>query len=216
MLSTQVLNTIARVLNTSEGDVVKALEGFEKVNDIIESKIRGRWMPGALSPDKRPILYAIIRLLKPMHAVETGVGAGVSTTVILGALNANNHGHLYSIEISPTYYDEESNEYPVGFIVPEEFKGRWTLMLGSSRDLLERILNELGEIQFFLHDSDHSYDNVLFELKTVWRYMRRGVILVDNYRFSGAAKVFASSVNAPLIELSRHAGGLALIPVNKS
>ncbi len=202
-----MVNTLSSAFRLNNNTVINALSGYSNIDKVLRARLRGRRLWGALSPEKRPILYTIIKLLKPKIAMETGVGAGVSSAVILSTLNELNDGLLYSIEIS-NYYDEN---YPVGFIVPEELKGRWRLLIGSSRELLEKTLMQLGDVQFFLHDSDHSYDNVLFELRMVWRFMKHGIILIDNYRFSNAAVQFAKEVNAPLIGLSSEAGGLAMI-----
>ena len=203
-----VVDALLSVFKLDRNTVINTLSEYSNTDAMLRTRLRGRRLWGALSPEKRPILYAIVKLLKPKVAMETGVGAGVSSTVILSALNELNDGLLYSIEIS-NYYDKA---YPVGFIVPEELRVRWRLLIGSSRELLEKTLMQLGDVQFFLHDSDHSYDNVLFELKTVWRFMKHGIILIDNYRFSNAAVRFAKEVNAPLIGLSNEAGGLAMIP----
>ncbi|ABW02176.1 class I SAM-dependent methyltransferase [Caldivirga maquilingensis] len=208
MMRESIVNALSRVFKIDRSAVISALSGYSNVDNVLRARLRGRRLWGALSPEKRPILYVIIKLLKPKIAVETGVGAGVSSTVILSALNEINDGLLYSIEIN-RYYDEVN---PVGFIVPEELKAKWILLIGSSRELLEKTLTQLGDVQFFLHDSDHSYDNVLFELNEAWSHMRHGIILIDNYRFSNAAVQFARRVNAPLIELSGEAGGLAMIP----
>ena len=207
MIREGVVNALLSVFKISRDELLNILSGYSNVDNVLRARLRGRRLWGALSPEKRPILYAVIKLLKPKIALETGVGAGVSSAVILSALNELNDGLLYSIEVS-RYYDDV---HPVGFIVPEELKGRWRLLIGDSRDLLEGVLTQLGDVQFFLHDSDHSYDHVLFELRTVWRFMRRGVILIDNYRFSNAALHFAREVNAPLMGLSDEAGGLAMI-----
>ncbi|MGC8571349.1 MAG: class I SAM-dependent methyltransferase [Caldivirga sp.] len=207
MLNEKAMNALLSVFKINSSTLIDAISGYSHVDELLRMRLRGKRLWGALSPEKRPILYVLIKLLKPKIAVETGVGAGVSTTVILSALNELNDGFLYSIEVS-RYYDENK---PVGFIIPEELKGRWVLLIGSSRELLEKTLTRLGSLQFFLHDSDHSYSNVLFELETVWRFMERGVILIDNYRFSNAAVLFAKKVKVPLLELSSEAGGLAMM-----
>jgi predicted O-methyltransferase YrrM len=52
-----------------------------------------------VSPLEGPIIYTIIRCLKPRIVIETGVANGASSTFILSALEKNNLGKLYSIDL---------------------------------------------------------------------------------------------------------------------
>ncbi|MCI4368386.1 MAG: class I SAM-dependent methyltransferase, partial [Thermoplasmata archaeon] len=47
-------------------------------------------------------LYAIVRLIRPAHVIETGVSSGVSSMHLLLGLNANRRGQLHSIDL-PTH-----------------------------------------------------------------------------------------------------------------
>jgi hypothetical protein len=60
---------------------------------------------------KGPLLYVLIRALKPKIVLETGVASGVSTLFMLQALNHNTHGTLYSIDLPNVV---EASEIPVG------------------------------------------------------------------------------------------------------
>ena len=44
--------------------------------------------------------YSLIRIAKPRLVVETGVAAGISSTLILSALSKNNYGTLSSFDIT--------------------------------------------------------------------------------------------------------------------
>ena len=121
--------------------------------------------------------YVLIMLLKPELVVETGVGAGVSSWTILRAMDQNGVGKLISIDL-PTPNTELLPE--VGYLVPRELRHRWDLRTGPSRKLLPRVLNELGQIDIFLHDSRHSYSNQLREYRTAWPFIRDGGMLVSD------------------------------------
>jgi len=116
-------------------------------------------------------LYVIVRLIKPDIMIETGVGAGISSTYILRAMELNGKGRLYSIDLP----DETGLS---GWAVPDELRSYWDLRLGSSMDLLPALLKETGPIDIFLHDSDHSYKNMMFEFRTIWPYLKNNSIFL--------------------------------------
>ena len=79
-------------------------------------------------------------------------------------------------------------------------KNRWKLFVGASRSLLPRVLPGLG-VDLFLHDSDHSYDNMLFEFECVWPFIRPGGVLASDDAIGHDALLdFCDSVGcAPII-----------------
>lgn len=129
-----------------------------------------------------PELYVLVRATKPGVIVETGVASGVSSAHILRALAANGTGTLYSIDLPNV---QEGSELPegrsCGWIVPEAVRDRWQLQLGDSRELLPKLLERLGRVDFFFHDSDHSYESMRFELeRAVPRLIDGGVLVSDD------------------------------------
>jgi len=120
------------------------------------------------------VLYAIFRRQKPDIVVETGVANGVSSSHILCALEQNKHGQLYSIDL-PWWQENQS-----GWIIPDYLRHRWHLILGSSSEKLAQLLNKVAEIDTFLHDSGHSYQNMLWEFQTAWTYLKAGGLLLSH------------------------------------
>jgi len=117
------------------------------------------------------ILYVMVRLINPDIVIETGVGAGISSTYTLKAMALNGKGMLYSIDLP----DETGLS---GWAIPNELKSRWRLYHGSSVDLLPAVLNDTGPIDIFLHDSDHSYEHMMFEFRTIWPYLKNNSIFL--------------------------------------
>lgn len=117
------------------------------------------------------LLYTCVRLVKPKLIVETGVGSGFSTALMLKALEKNNLGMLYSIDF---YKDNES----CGWIIPNSLKNRWKLINGLSALHLNPLLNQLRQIDIFVHDSEHSYKNMISEFRTVWPHLKKGGIFM--------------------------------------
>jgi predicted O-methyltransferase YrrM len=126
------------------------------------------------------LLYVIVRKLCPDKVVETGVSAGVSSAYILQALEDNQNGYLYSIDLPNTAIIEAQKVERSGFVIPEYLHNRWTLWLGSSQELLRTLLKEVGHIDMFLHDSEHSYNNMQWEYETAWMSMNDGGLIMSH------------------------------------
>jgi len=169
-------------------------------------------------------LYTLVRILRPKVVVETGVAAGVSSAFILKALNDNNKGILYSIDLpNYNYFDYlskpeivhvkdqlEGELIPIsnlpkegsGFVIPEDLKDRWVLKIGKSKDLLSNLLKEIGYVDIFLHDSEHSYGNMMFEFFTSWKYLTEGgLILGHDINWNNSFKDFSKEVNRKIVNL---------------
>src|SRR5205085_9625877 len=94
-------------------------------SSIAGSTIRGNpYTPGAMLSRQAGILYALIRARRPSVIIETGVCNGVSSAVILTALERNQHGHLYSIDLPEFANAEGTNqqfwEGKGGAVVPKD------------------------------------------------------------------------------------------------
>jgi len=148
--------------------------------DKIESKLGGINYGQMVSPE---MIYVLVRKLCPQIVVETGVSAGVSSAYILQALEDNQYGKLYSIDY-PNYAITEANEIPIdkqsGFVIPDNLKHRWELQIGKSQELLSPLLERLGGVDIFLHDSEHSYQNMVHEYKIAWQYIKKGGLLLSH------------------------------------
>jgi hypothetical protein len=157
-----------------------------KIEEANRKKVEG-WIPLPLLE----ILYASVRLAQPRIVVETGVGPGSSSLFILKALHDNGCGKLYSIDLP----DFDRNYYPSigkrggihvfedgvsGWLVPDDLRDNWELLLADARSELPKLLSRLGEIDFFLHDSLHTYDHMMFEYNLAWEHLRNNGILASD------------------------------------
>jgi predicted O-methyltransferase YrrM len=118
------------------------------------------------------VLYIICRKQKPEIVVETGVASGVSSSYVLGALEQNKQGQLYSIDL-PGCQEDHS-----GWLIPDYLRHRWHLIMGKSSEKLAPFLKKVSRIDIFLHDSDHSYQNMLREFQTAWTSLKDGGLLL--------------------------------------
>ena len=122
--------------------------------------------------------YLICRILEPQVVVEAGVAYGVSSAFILRALEENGSGALHSIDLPPL-----RREYGRfwGMAVDETLRPRWSLHRGSSKRVLPGLLEEVGTVDLFLHDSLHTTRNMRREFEIVWPGLTMGgVILADD------------------------------------
>ena len=135
------------------------------------------------------LLYLVVRALRPRVVVETGVASGRSSAFILRALEDNAMGQLHSIDI-PRYLGDEIpyKEFDAylppgkesGWVIPKVLRHRWTLHLGRSRQILPGLLATLPPLDLFLHDSEHTYDNMLWEYETAWPHLTSGDVLLSH------------------------------------
>lgn len=158
------------------------------------------------------LAWHLTRRLAPEYVVETGVARGLTTRVILEALERNGHGTLWSIDLPPLVNRELSAETAAA--VPPALRHRWKLLLGSSRRRLPSLISQLPRVDLFVHDSMHTTRNVSFELDQAWKALRRGgAILVDDVERNRATAEFLQSHTDALGVICKAADERALIGV---
>ena len=144
-------------------------------------------------------LYCLARITRPRLIVETGVAHGKSSAFLLLALEHNGCGEMISIDLPPDGNLADGSktamyDWPVGWLVPERLRSRWTFHPGDSLELLPKVLADAGERglapDFFLHDSLHTFGHTMAELELVHAAAASGglSVCVDNIDMgSGAA-----------------------------
>lgn len=150
-------------------------------------------------------VYVLFRALQPQYVVETGVRYGVCTSLMLGAMEQNaahgggsRHDEAQAdgtlVSCDPMYAGSQEARTKI-----EECLGmtsawcpwdRWRFMAGRSNDrfndhtLLEEML---AHVDVFVHDSDHSFDNMTWELEVALRNLRPDSIIVcDDWDWADA------------------------------
>ena len=178
---------------------------------------------GAIGYAEGVYLYAVLREVRPRVAVETGVANGFSTAFSLLALQANEDGHLHSVDLprevgrdyEPGTFHEGEGRAGIppgsepGWLIPRELKERWTLILGRTQEELPPLLERLGTIDSFMHDSEHSFDCMWFEFNAAWPRLRPGgLLLSDDVNSTEAFARFAVQEDRKPVRLAR---GMALL-----
>ena len=147
----------------------------------------------SINSDSRKFLYHLCRILKPKNVIETGVAYGISSSYILQALKDNEFGKLYSID---SIFRPWQTEEMIGSIIPKKLKSKWELIIGKSTEKLESISNEVNDLDIFIHDSSHTYENMMFEFNMIIKKIKKnGVIISDDIIDNDAFYDFTSANN---------------------
>jgi len=142
----------------------------------------------------RCMLYILTRTVRPGIFIETGVHNGLGSSFTLLAMKRNGTGMLHSIDLPPVeeaMLDQGNRRMPEGrpsgWIIPEYLRSHHRLYMAPAQTQLPKLLAECGEIDIFLHDSDHTYQHMVFEMGLSWDYIRPGGLLVcDNIEANDA------------------------------
>ena len=182
----------------------------------------GGYSGGTTIGTTNEILYYFVRALRPGIIVETGVASGFSSAYLLQALHDNEYGALFSIDLPTTDPRGRLNEDGVregvyvaspdqtGAAVPTALRDRWTLLLGSSQEVLPEFLDRHDSIGLFFHDSSHSREYMLWEYHQAWPHiLPGGWLLSDDINWNSAFHDFSREVNAiPFTWERGHRGGV--------
>lgn len=122
------------------------------------------------------VWYALVRLKRPRLVVETGVHDGLSSALILEALNRNDAGHLASVDLPALDLPDDGP----GWLVPDRLRDRWSLDPGDAKRLLPAVLERYPAVDIFIHDSDHRREHREFEFRTVRPRAAPGALLLSD------------------------------------
>ncbi|MBC8250014.1 MAG: class I SAM-dependent methyltransferase [Candidatus Nitrosopelagicus sp.] len=170
------------------------IDEYEKeiiqLNEVVDSffnKLKNKKYPSSEKPypidysinsDSRKFLYILCRILKPENVIETGVAYGLSSMYILKALEKNQFGTLHSID---SVFRPWQSEKMIGAIIPHDLRDRWDLVIGKTSDKLEEIFNQIQDVEIFIHDSLHTYKNMIFEFECAKNNLKnKGIIISDD------------------------------------
>jgi predicted O-methyltransferase YrrM len=183
--------------------VVESLQGYDRL--ILGASMR---------PHKAVADYVLCRLMRPDVVVETGVQSGISSALILQALEDNRGGFLYSIDLPDQNLLEaippdRRRGLESGWAVPQELRDRWGLVIGRSQDKLLPLLRQLKAIDIFIHDGEHTLENMYQEYELAWQFLKPGgLLLSDDVHLNHAFETFADNVKRRPTMIMHPLGGI--------
>jgi len=174
---------------------------------------RAHYVPGWVNLDDALFLYWLIRLIKPRTIVQCGVCNGLSAAFMMLALAKNGpEGRLKVIDLPPVFdpsdplWTVEGKVYGVvipegkstGWIVPDIYRDRFEVLNGDAKELLPKLVDRVDTIDFFYHDSDHTYNHMMFEFHEAKRKLRPGGLVVgDDVSWNASVWDFADEFEVP-------------------
>ncbi|WP_455449918.1 class I SAM-dependent methyltransferase [Natrinema thermotolerans] len=127
-------------------------------------------------------LYVVCRALEVETAVETGVLFGSFDAHILAAMHENGGGTLHAVDLP----GGPPGPFEYGHLIPDRCRDQWELHRGDARALLPDLLESVGPVDLFLHDSDHRLPHMRFEYETALGQLESGGVLASHdVRLSG-------------------------------
>ena len=185
----------------------------EQYMSKLASKYRAHYVPGWVNLDDALFLYWLVRQIKPRTIVQTGVCNGLSAAfMMLGLVKNGPEGSLHVIDLPPVFNPDdpawtvEGKVYGVvipegkssGWLVPDAYRDRFEVWSGNAKDLLPKMVDKVESIDFFYHDSDHTYNHMMFEFHQAKRKLSKGGLVVgDDVSWNASVWDFADEFGVP-------------------
>ena len=180
----------------------------------MSAKYQAHYVAGWVNIEDALFLYWMVRKLKPKTIVQTGVCNGLSSAFMMLALAKNgNEGTLHVIDLAAVFdpkdpaWTVKNMVYGVvipegktsGWIVPDIYQGkRFFVQNGDAKVLLPKLMDSLDSIDMFYHDSDHTYNHMMFEFAEAKKKLNPGGLIVgDDISWNASVWDFADQYNVP-------------------
>jgi len=173
---------------------------FLKLTDLIRV--------GGITSEQHKRIADLILEEQPDVVVETGVCVGSSTVVILEALKQLGKGLLYSID------DMSLVKKFTGCYITEDLLERWIFIQDKSKNYLNYLDNNFV-VDIFLHDSDHSHENMTWEYLWALNHIRSNGWIVSHDTHTNNAWEEFSEKNKNMIVESFQLSSLAGIRIRR-
>jgi predicted O-methyltransferase YrrM len=210
-----VLNdTLAEAKSVAYADQVFERRRFvEEYMNELTNKYSAHYVPGWVNLDDALFLYWLVRQVKPRTIVQTGVCNGLSAAfMMLGLVKNGDEGTLHVIDLPPVFNPEDpawtvkGKVYGVvipegktsGWLVPDAYRDRLEVWNGDATDLLPKMVDKVDSVDLFYHDSDHTYNHMMFEFREAKRKLNKGGLVVgDDISWNASLWDFADELGVP-------------------
>jgi predicted O-methyltransferase YrrM len=171
------------------------------------------YVAGWVNLDDALFLYWLVRQLRPNKIVQCGACNGLSSSFMMLALAKNGPEGTLSIIDLPQIFDPSDPDWtregaaygvciPEGkstaWMVPDLHRNRVEIRNGDAKILMPPLIDELESVDFFYHDSDHTYGHMMFEFEQAKRKLTRGsVVVADDISWNASLWDFADNHGVP-------------------
>ena len=177
------------------GQVFERQEYIKQYVGDLASKYQAHYAAGWVNLDDALFLYWLVRKLKPKTIVQTGVCNGLSSAfMMLGLVKNGAEGRLHVIDMPPVFNPQDpawtakGKVYGVvipegrssGWMVPDAYRDRFDVWNGNAKELLPKMVDKVDSIDLFYHNSDHTYNHMMFEFREAKRKLNPGGLIVGD------------------------------------
>ena len=150
--------------------IAEANAMLAKVLNRAENVRRAYPVDYAVEDSTAGFLYAAIRLIEPRTVLETGVADGLSSALIIAAMDANGSGELHSVDIA----------HDVGSLVGETDRWHLHVVDGSRPESCADTIALLPQLDLFVHDGNHEREYQAAEYAAAWQKLPSGGVLMSD------------------------------------
>ena len=106
----------------------------------------------------------------------------------------------------------------IGNAIPSKIQDRWKLITGTSSKKLDELFQSLEKVDIFLHDSLHTYKNMLLEFQTAWPFIKNsGFLLSDDIIGNNAfLEFYSANKGHPMLLENMENGKIAMGIIRKN
>jgi predicted O-methyltransferase YrrM len=186
---------------------------IENYMAALGQRYRSHYLAGWVNLTDAQFLYWIVRRLKPKTILQTGVSNGLSSAFMMLALAKNGaEGTLHVVDM-PAIFDPADANWTrsgavFGFVIPEGktsgwmvpdiYRGRFEVLTGDAKKLLPPLVDRLAAVDMFYHDSDHSYNHMMFEFNEAKRKLApNSIVVADDISWNASLWDFADKYRLP-------------------
>lgn len=211
----KILETTLSEIKTIEhsSQTFERIDYIESYTQELSKRHQAHYMAGWVNIPDALFLYWLVRKLKPKTIVQTGVCNGLSTAfMVLGLVKNGPEGMLHAIDL-PYIFDPKDPAWTVknqvygvlipegkcsGWLVPDAYRDRVTVQCGDAKQLLPPLIDSLDNIDMFYHDSDHTYNHMMFEFNEAHKKLSKGgLIVADDISWNESVWDFADTHRVP-------------------
>lgn len=194
-------------------ELLERRDFVQRYVEELQSKYNARYEPGWVNLNDALFLYWLVRHQNPRVIVQTGVCNGLSSAFMVLALAKNQaQGKIYAVDLAQVfdstdpYWTTRDRCYGVviptgkssGWLVPDCHQSHFSVSQGDAKRLLPELVDKLDSIDLFYHDSDHTYDHMMFEFREVKRRLKPGgLVVADDISWNSSLWDFADEHAVP-------------------